>query len=192
MVFIMPVFLKQFNSLCLLLVLLLVSHSVFSAGFTITKAKTHLLDDVYLLNATFDYQLSEVTIEALKNGVALTLVLSIVIERERSYVWDQTIASLTQSYELKYSALSKQYILKYKNTGIQETFPSLKEILSRINQLTDFPLLDKYLIKNNQTYIVSLQIELDIESLPISLRPIAYLSSKWRLSSDWYLCPLKP
>jgi len=188
----MRVFLKQFNSLCLLLVLLLVSHSVFSAGFTITKAKTHLLDDVYLLDASFDYQLTEVNIDALQNGVVLTLVLSIVIERERSYIWDQTIASLKQSYELKYSALSKQYMLKYQNTGIQETFPSLDEILNRINHLKDFPLLDKYLIEKNQTYIVSLQIELDIESLPISLRPIAYLSSQWRLSSDWYLCPLKP
>ena len=191
MVFIMPVFLKQFN-LCLLLVLLLVSHSVFSAGFIITKAKTHLLDDVYLLDATFDYQLTEVNIDALQNGVVLSLILSIVIERERSYLWDEKIASLEQSYELKYSALSKQYILKYKNTGIQETFPSLNDILSRINKVRDFPLLDKHLIENNQSYIVSLQIELDIESLPISLRPIAYLSSEWRLSSDWYLCPLEP
>jgi hypothetical protein len=187
----MPVFLKQLNWLCLLLLLLLY-HSAFAAGFTIIKAKTHLLDDVYLLDATFNCQLSDVTIDALKNGVILTLVLNIVIERERSYLWDQTIAKLQQSYELKYSALSKQYILKYKNTGIQETFPSLKEILSRINQLNDFPLIDKSLIEKNETYMVSLQIELDIESLPIPLRPIAYLSSQWRLSSDWYLCPLQP
>ncbi len=191
MVFIMPVFLKPVKWFSLLL-LLLVSNSANSAGFTIIKAKTHLLEDVYLLNATFNYQLSEATIDALKNGVALTLVLNIIIERERSYLWDQTIAKLQQKYELKYSALSKQYILKYKNTGIQETFPSLNEILHRINQLKDFPLIDKYLIKKNETYMISLQIELDIESLPIPLRPIAYLSSQWRLSSDWYLCPLQP
>jgi hypothetical protein len=189
MVFIMPVFLKQFKWLYLLLLL---SHSVFSADFTIIKAKTHLLDDVYLLDATFNYKLSAVTIDALQNGVVLTLVLNIVIERERSYLWDKTIANLEQIYELKYSALSKQYILKYKNTGIQETFPSLNEIITRINHLNEFPLLDKYLIEKNETYMVSLQIELDIESLPIPLRPIAYLSSQWRLSSDWYLCPLKP
>jgi len=185
----MPVFQKQLNWLCLLLLL---SNSVSSAGFSITKAKTHLLDDVYLLNATFNYQLSEVTIDALQNGVALTLVLNIVIERERSYLWDKTIATLEQSYELTYSALSKQYVLKYLNTGIQETFPSLNEIFTRISQLNDFPLLDKHLIEKNETYVVSLQIELDIESLPISLRPIAYLSSQWRLSSLWYLCPLEP
>lgn len=187
----MPVFLKQFKWLCLLFLLLLY-HSASSAGFTIIKAKTHLLDDVYLLDATFDYKLSEVTIEALQNGVALTLVVNIVIERERLYLWDKTIASLQQRYELKYSALSKQYVLVYKNTGIQETFPSLNEIITRINQLKEFPLIDKSLIKKNETYMVSLQIELDIESLPIPLRPIAYLSSQWRLSSDWYLCPLQP
>ena len=46
-------------------------------------------------------------------------------------------------------------------------------------------------MKDDETYWVYLQIRLDIESLPVSLRPVAYLSPQWRLNSDWYLCPLQ-
>ncbi|MCK5717250.1 MAG: DUF4390 domain-containing protein [Thiomargarita sp.] len=189
----MPVFLKkQYRDIHIFIgfCLLLVSH-VAVANFSIQQATTHLVNNVYLLDAQFNYELTEKAIEALHNGVALTLVLTMVIERER-YLWNEEITTLKQRYEFKYHVLSKQYILKYLNTGIQEHFQNLKSALSHISTLKDYPLLDQYLIKHKEdTYWISLQIHLDIESLPIPLRPIAYLSSKWRLSSDWYLCPLQ-
>jgi len=52
-------------------------------------------------------------------------------------------------------------------------------------------LLDKRVIKPDDTYWIYLNIDLDIESLPVPLRPIAHLSSQWRLSSYWYKCVLQ-
>ncbi len=171
--------------------LLLFSHLTF-ADFSIQDAKTHLVNDVYMLDAKFNYALTKGTIEALQNGVSLTLELNIVIERERRYWWNEEIATLKQRYELKYQALSKQYALKHLNTGIQGTFPSLEAALAHISEIKNYPMLDQHLIKyEDEIYWVYLQIRLDIESLPISLRLTAYLSSQWRLSSDWYLCPLQ-
>jgi len=199
MVFIMPVLLRKkyplFNLILLKewimltgLCLLLFSKIAF-ADFLIQQAQTRLVDKVYVLNAEFDYNLTEVIIDALQNSVSLNLILNIKIERERAFFWNETIARLKQSYELKYYALSRQYVLKYSNR--QENFNNLNAVLSRLNKLKNFPLFDKDLIENDQTYWVYLQIYLDIESLPVPLRPIAYLSSQWRLSSDWYVCPLK-
>ncbi|OAD18754.1 proline rich signal peptide protein [Candidatus Thiomargarita nelsonii] len=170
------------------LCLLLFSKITF-AHFSIQQAQTRLVDEVYVLNAEFDYNFTGVVIDALQNGVSLSLRLNIRIERERAYWWNETITILKQSYDLKYYALSRQYVLKYSNR--QENFSSLNAVLSRLNKLKNFPLVDKHSIENDQTYWVYLQIYLDIESLPVPLRPIAYLSSQWRLSSDWYLCPLK-
>lgn len=189
--------LKQENQLSLLqrlsfsIVLLLLTQ-VSCADFSINFAEVHLQDKVYLMDADLDYTLTEKAIEALNNGVALTLVLSITIERDRQYWWDETIATLEQRYQLKYHALSRQHVVKYLNTGIQETFPSLPIALRTIGKLKDYPLLDKLMIKPTETYRVYLQNYLDIESLPVPLRPLAYLSSQWRLSSQWYLCLLQP
>jgi len=162
------------------------------ANFSIDYATTRLEKGVYLLNAKLSYALSETAMEALHNGVALTLVLTITIERERWYLWDETVTTLKQGYQLKYYALNGQYVVKSLNTNIQETFPSLPVALATLGNLEGLPLLDKHLLKAKGNYWIHLQAYLDIESLPLPLRPLAYLSSQWRLSSDWYLCPLQP
>lgn len=177
----------------IMLICLLLLSNICLAQFSISDAKTRLVDNVYLLDAKLNYQLTEVSIEALQHGISLTLVLAIMIERDRWYLWDEMIAKLKQRYEIKYYALSKQYVVKYINTGIEETFGSLESALTRIGNLENFPLIDKHLIKHkNATYWVYLRIYLDIEALPAPLRPIAYLSSQWRLSSNWHLCSLQP
>lgn len=175
-----------------ILLCLLYSQGVY-AEFSIKQAKTYLDDhQVFLLNAAIDYGLTDETIEALKNGVPLILVLDIYVERGRWYLWDETVAALKQRYQLKYHALSQQYTIKYLNTGIQDSFPSLDGALAAIGTITDLPLLDHYLIEPNENYSVYLRSYLDIESLPAPLRPAAYFSSKWRLITDWYSCPLQP
>lgn len=171
--------------------LILISHTTLAA-FSVQRAETRLVDKVYLLDAEIEYSLTNKVKEALNNGVSIPLVLSIEVKRERWLVWDEQIASLKQLYQLKYYALSKQYVIKYQNTGIQEAFSNLETALIHLGTLVDFPLLDKSLVKTEETYSVYLQIYLDIEALPAPLRPIAYFSSKWRLLSEWYSCPLKP
>lgn len=162
------------------------------AEFSITSAEVRLQDDVYLMDANLNYTLTGAAIEALNNGVTLPLVLTASIERERRYWWDETIATVTQRYQLKFYALTEQYLIEDLKTERQETFPTLSAALTALGKLRNFPLLEKTWIKSEETYWVYLQIYLDIESLPVPLRPTAHLSSKWRLSSEWYLCPLQP
>ncbi|MCV6637371.1 DUF4390 domain-containing protein [Candidatus Albibeggiatoa sp. nov. NOAA] len=176
---------------CLLLLSLLFIHSVTYAEFTIQHAETRLEDGVYLLDASLDYGLTDAVVEALQNGVTLTLLLSIDIKRERWYLWDESVTELKQQYQLKYFALSKKYVLNLTNTGIQEIHTSLDSVLMSLNYLEDFPLLDAALVSSDSDYIVYLKIQLDIEALPAPLRPVAYFSSDWRLASDWFTCHLQ-
>jgi Domain of unknown function (DUF4390) len=162
------------------------------AEFSITSAEVRQQDNLYLMDANLNYTLTGAAIEALNNGVTLPLVLTISIERERRYWWDETIATLTQRYQLKFYALTEQYLVEDLKTEHQETFPTLSAALTALGKLRNFPLLETTWIKPEETYWVYLQIYLDIESLPVPLRPTAHLSSKWRLSSEWYLCPLQP
>lgn len=193
MVFIMPVWLKQFSRLLLTSGLVFfLSYSIVWADFSIRYAQTRLVDNVYLLNANLDYSLTDDPHEALHNGVDLTLELTISVQRERWYFFDETIASLKQRYRLAYNSLTDHYSLTYLNTGIEERFPTLETVLNKLGTLNNFPLLDSHLIEPEETYWVYLQNRLDIEALPAPLRPVAYFSSQWRLVSDWYLCPLQP
>ncbi|OUD12118.1 hypothetical protein TPSD3_13400 [Thioflexithrix psekupsensis] len=192
MVFIMPVWLKQFSRLTLATgLLLLLSYSDGWAEFSIHYANTRLSDKVYLLDAQLNYHLTDAPKEALHNGVALTLVLTILVQRERWYFLNETVATLRQQYQLGYNSLAEQYSVTYLNTGIEETFPTLEAALLKLGTLKNFPLLDSHLIAPDQTYWVHLQSRLDIEALPAPLRPVAYFSAQWRLVSDWYLCPLQ-
>jgi hypothetical protein len=188
----MRAFLKKFNWRVLTGIGLFWLSQVTYAELSIHYAKTRLVDEVYVLDAQISYDLTEVTRDALQNGISLTLVLTMVIERDRWYLWNEEIATLKQRYQVKYYTLSDQYVVEYLNTGIEETFGSLNAALIRLGQLDSFPLLDQHLTQPDKRYWVYLQTHLDIESLPVPLRPIAYLSSQWRLSSNWYLCPLEP
>jgi len=162
------------------------------ANFTIEYAQTRLVDDVYHLDATLDYDLSSASIEAVNNGVTLTFVLNIKVEHERWYLWDAELAVLTQRYQLKYRALSDQYEVHYLNTGVKVQFPTLQDALETLGRVVDFPLIDLHFIKPNNVYWVYLRMHLDIEALPAPMRTTAYFMPAWRLISDWYVCPLEP
>ncbi|OQW95120.1 MAG: hypothetical protein BWK79_03570 [Beggiatoa sp. IS2] len=176
----------------LLFSLLLLLPSTLFAQFTIRSAQTHFTAGVHSLDATIDYGLSNEAKEALNSGIILTIELSIVVQQERWYLWNKTVAALNQRYQLKYQALTDEYVIKNLNTGIQDTFPNLPAALTALGQIVDFPLLDKHLVKADYAYQVYLQTYLDIEALPVPLRPAAYFSRQWRLASDWYSCPLEP
>lgn len=170
---------------------LLISSSVF-AEFSIQHAETRLVEKVYQLDAKLDYTLSDEVKDALNNGISIPLVLSIEVKRERWYIWDEKVAALKQYYQLKYYALSRQYVIHYQNTGFQKAFSTLEAALNYLGELVDFPLLDKTLVNSGEDYLVYLRIYLDIEALPVPLRPIAYFSAQWRLTSEWFTCPLQP
>lgn len=176
----------------------LVAIGLFSLGFpcwatfSIIQANIYLENNFYKMDAKLNYHLTEPVKEALHNGVTITLELLVNIERERRYFWNENIATLKQGYRLKYHALTEHYLINYLNTGTEETFPKLETALDALGNLEGFPLLDSYLIDPKSVYWVYLHTYLNIEALPVPLRPTAYLSSQWRLSSEWYSCPLHP
>lgn len=161
------------------------------AGFTVISASTRLVGDTYLLNARLEYRLSEVTLEALQNGVALPLLLEMEVRRRRQWLWDDTVASLQQPLRLEYHALTNRYLVTNENTG-RQSYPSLAAALTQMGEIRNFPLIDAALIAPDEVYYGRLRTRLDIEALPSPLRPTAYLSGDWRLTSQWYEWPLQP
>lgn len=172
--------------------LLLASALVCAEDFSIVKVETRLADQVYVMDAQVDYTFSARALEALGSGVPLTLRMDIEVQRQRSWLPDETIASLEQYYQLNYHALSHSYLVRNLNSGALYAYPSQQEAIASLGDLRDFPLLDANLISPDERYEVEVRIVLDIDALPSPLKLIAYVTPGWHLSSDWSAWSLTP
>lgn len=160
--------------------------------FVVRSASSRLHGGVYMLDANIAFQFGEKPLEALHNGVTLTILIELEVERERKWWLDEEIAFLEQRFQLSYHALSHQYLLVNLNSGALEAYPRLEAVLSAMGTLHNFPLLDKKLTDPDEHYEAGLRALLDIEALPSPLRPLAYITPSWRLRSDWYTWSLTP
>jgi hypothetical protein len=176
--------------LCLLVLPMAVPETA-ADSITVRNAKTHLADKLYLVNAEIDVNLSPTALEALENGVALTVVIDFEILRVRELIWNEVVAELEAKHRVSFHPLSNQYLVEDLNAGATRTFRSLREALKALGQVRDFPLIDAYLLERGERYILQVGAYLDIESLPTPLRVLAYLNPDWHLSSEWYEYPLK-
>jgi hypothetical protein len=167
------------------------------AGFDIRNARTELVDGVYLLDADISFVFSEDALEAIENGVPVTIILEMQVLRERGLVWDnlwwdKEVAHLEAKFRIETRPLSNTYLLRNVNSGETQVYGSFNELVVGLGKIRNFPLIDKYLIDKQSRHYLRLRALLDIESLPSPMRPLAYLSSLWRLESDWYEWPIEP
>jgi hypothetical protein len=161
-----------------------------NAEFKVLDASTRLTDGVYRVYADIAFDFSDEAIEAMRNGVALTVSVDMqVLEVNR--VWDQNVATVKAQYRIQAHALSRQYVTRDLSTGESTTYPDFDEMIARLGHIDGLPLLDDHVLAPAAQYRVRLRASLERESLPTPLRLLAYFSSSWRLSSDWKTWPLQ-
>jgi len=163
-----------------------------AAGFAVRDAATRLQEGVYLLDADLGFDFSEQAIQALRNGVPLTLRVDIEVGRDRWWWLDATVATLEQRYRVKYHAFSDKYLVHNFNSGAFYTYPTLGGAVAALGRIRDLPLLDQKLVEEDEEYEVAIRVYLDIEALPSPLRPIAYITPAWHLTSEWTTWSLQP
>ncbi|RFA24761.1 hypothetical protein CAI21_20365 [Alkalilimnicola ehrlichii] len=155
------------------------------AGFRVLDGDISLIDDVYYLNTRVDYQLSDAAREAMHSGLPLTFELQIEVERPRPWIWNQSVASLSQRYRLRYHDLSGRYILTNLNSGESRSFAFESAVLQAVGTVDALPLIDRRLLDEGEVYEVRVRARLDVNGLPQPLRAIAMVSRQWRLASEW-------
>jgi hypothetical protein len=151
----------------------------------IANAETRLDENVYTLDADLEYTLGPQPLEALANGVPIVFELQIEVFQPRRLLPDSTVATLRQRDRLKYLSLTRRYLVTNLNSGERNSFRSQEEALAFLGRVRDLPILDRGLLEAEDGYQVRMRVVLDIESLPAPLRLLAYLSSQWRINSEW-------
>jgi hypothetical protein len=140
----------------------------------------------HLLNADVEYRFSDAATEALQNGVPLTLQLNLQVSRERRYRWDETVVDEHWSFRLRYHSLAKLYQWVEEDGRAPRGFASLAALLEEMGAVRRLEVPGAGVLVPGQSYQARLAVSLDIESLPLPLRPVAYLSPAWYLASPWF------
>ncbi|MFN5746619.1 MAG: DUF4390 domain-containing protein [Methylococcaceae bacterium] len=161
-------------------------------GFSIQRAELVHVADHFVLAADIDYRFNPPAIEALENGIPLTLAVNLIIRRERPFWLDETIANERRLIEIRYHPLAKSFQITDQASGAAQNFASLSTLLDTLNHLRGWSVLADDQLNPATAYLASLSISLDIESLPLPLRAVAYLSPEWHLSSPAYEWSVKP
>ena len=178
---------------CWLVLLLCWSVSARAAPeFVIHDVQVEAQQDQYLLSLLIDYRLSRVALEALSNGVPLTFELKVRVEKVWGGLWEQRPLELTLRHQIRYHALTGLYRVVDLTSGERASFVTQDAALYELGDYSDIKLITKEKLDPESDYKVRLRTDLDIEALPLPLRPLAYFHRGWKLSSGWTQWPLRP
>ena len=175
-----------------MLMLLVWSAYLRAVDFIIHDVHLEERREQYFLSLQIDYQLSKVALEALSNGVPLTFELKIGVERVWGSFWQQRPLEMSLRHQVRYHALTGLYRVVDLQSGEQKSFVTQDAALYALGEYADISLISKDRLVPEADYNVRLRANLDIESLPLPLRPLAYFHRGWKLSSGWTQWPLKP
>ena len=161
-----------------------------AAGLRVLEAHSRLANGVHRVDARIDFGFSKDAIEAMENGVPITVSVQLQVLRTRMLL-DETVAEVRARYQIQAHSLSRRFRVTNLSTDESMTFQTYEAMKQALGNFRNFPLLDDRVLEDGEQYRVRLRATLDIESLPAPMRPLAYLSSSWRLSSDWVSWPLQ-
>ncbi|WP_297809309.1 DUF4390 domain-containing protein [uncultured Methylophaga sp.] len=174
-----------------ILMLLALAYSGIAAAtiFSVNNPKVHQIGNGYVLSAQIDYPLTPRVIEALQNGVPITFFQELKLVESfpllgKFWQWETDLWQSRLYYELRYHALSEQYVLKSLDTGAQQNFPHIDGALAALGQIEDLSLPPEF-TQQPDNLLLLIRSGLDLNALPTPMRPGAMLSSKWQLTSPW-------
>ena len=188
MVFTMPAsaIVKYWWQLCVLIVF---STAVYAGTFIVQSAQVSKIGNGYVLSATVKYPLTPRVKEALENGVPIVFSQQFELIKNTSILgeywqWQDTLWATELRYELRYHALSQQYVLQTIDTGHQRNFLSLEGALQSLGNIEKLSLPPEHLT-DSDNLILRLRSGIDLHALPTVMRPGALVSTKWQLTSPW-------
>lgn len=172
--------------------LLLLGHALFAAEITYKAVGIGEEDGRILLDIIEHYELTDTMIEALENGVPLTFVTEVMLEPEENHFWESALVKKHLVRKLRYHPLAESYEVWDSLTDQSRFFATREAALVALGDIKDWELIPADRLQKNRFYRVTVESWHDIGALPLPLRPKAYLSPGWHLSSKVYEWRLQP
>jgi len=136
------------------------------------------------LQTKLHFTLSPDARDALRSGIVLYWDSEVTVSETQFFsLWNRAIAKYSERYSLSYNTLFNDYRVNNDVTSDYRRFSSLVDAFDYLENLQyELALLPGSY--NAKCVVVDFNMHFDKESLPIPLRPIAYFSANWSLSTN--------
>ena len=180
---------KQFIFFCLM-ALSVFSTTASAEGIKIKSFELERVDNDWLLNASFQIELSPGLEDALQKGVVLYFQTEFDLSRSRWYWFDEKPAIAQRQTRLSYQPLTQQY--RIASEGLTFSARTLAEALQGVGSIGGWRVIDNAQLDPGKLYTASLRMTLDLSKLPKPFQVNALNNRDWNVSSDWLRFPLSP
>jgi Domain of unknown function (DUF4390) len=180
---------KQFLFLCVM-ALGVFAGSASAEGIKIKTVELEKADNDWLLNASFQIELSPALEEALQKGVVLYFQTEFEVTRSRWYWFEERPAFMQRQTRLSYQPLTQQY--RISSEGITLSARTIPEALQAVGTIGGWRVIDNGQLDSSKSYTASLRMTLDLSKLPKPFQVNALNNKEWNVSSDWLRFPFSP
>ena len=164
-----------------------------AADISVQEVETRDEGGTLVMDASIRYGFSEQVLEALDNGVPLTLEVHIQLRGADDWVWSESLVDQRLRYVIRYKPLSERYLVsQLPGDGGGISYVTREAAIAALGEIEGLQLGSRQrLLDEDRELEVQMRVSLDIEELPLPLKPMAYLHPSWKLSSGWTKWPLE-
>lgn len=177
---------KQFI-FCCLMGLSLTSTAVNAEGIKIKSFELEKVDSDWLLNASFQIELSPGLEDAVQKGVVLYFQTDFELTRSRWYWFDEKAIFVQRQTRLSYQPLTQQY--RIASDGFIFSAKTIAEALQATGTIGGWRVVDNSQLDSSKTYTASLRMALDLGKLPKPFQVNALNNREWNVFSEWVRIP---
>ena len=173
---------KQFT-LCILMMLSLFSAPASAEGIKLKSADLERADSDWLLNATFQIELTPGLEDAVQKGVVLYFQTEFDLTRSRWYWFDEKPVLAQRLTRLSYQPMTQQY--RIASEGFTFSAKTMFEALQAVGSIGGWKVIDSSQIDPSKSYMAALRMTLDLSKLPKPFQVNALNNRDWNVTSDW-------
>ena len=177
---------KKINPIFFILLTVCTNEIVYADGVNINSTNTYIDNNIFYLDASYKLNLTKESYKALRQGISFEIHTDFQLLEKRKWLWNKIVFKKKLIHKLEHKPLTKNFLITNLNSGIVNYYKNLDAAVNAIGNISKLRLFDKNKLQNNIKYLARIRLYLDIDSLPSPLRPRAYFSSDWNISSQWY------
>lgn len=142
-------------------------------------------DGFYYLDVDAEIEPGREVREAVASGIPLRFVFDVRVHKVRRYLWNEKLLELRRTLLLERHALAGKYVVTDEASQQRQVASSLDDALIVLGRVRRMAIAREDELNPERPLVGRVRVKLDIESLPAPLRPIAWVSPRWHVSSDW-------
>lgn len=185
--------LRHLTPLALLFLWMLATAPNVGADLSVEEVRTRNERDMLVMDASIGYGFSEEVLEALDNGVPLTVLVHIQLRGADDWVWSESLVDQRLRYVIRYKPLSERYLVSQLPGEGGISYVTRDAAIAALREIEGLQLVSRQRLQDEGgPFEIQVKVSLDIEELPLPLKPMAYLLPSWKLSSGWTKWPVQP